>query len=401
MIESEVFDVLKISDNFFTYDTPLGMVFDEFKRLSSLEDNLFTYELGIVEDFYFPCIEQPHDNLTNDDLDVFEPRVCYNENEQIYVEAVILINKRLVRLIDITMEQWLDLKFGYHRKVDKEIMEEVCDSSNVDFTEWLTSKFCNHMTMDWYTKNALWLYWIRGYNEEVLTDEELSDLEEEKVSEEKENAEIFRIETDIFDFETPLCKSFKEFNHLPQIDVDVLTGDLPGFKTYEDYKDAWIYEWNREVHGHIQWPTCNSNENGYCNGGNLPGIIQLGNMTYFQNYELYDALEDGDLKDEALKEKKNIGGEKRREKSSDDAWSNHSPNDDNDAIQVDQERFDNHKLMEDDDDIMDLDDYLIRQNASYYVVEEEERFEERKSKLLGMPYEKPPTFKLEKFAAYS
>ncbi|GKF73375.1 hypothetical protein Tco_0219707, partial [Tanacetum coccineum] len=110
------------SDDFFTYDSPLGMVFDKFKRLSSMEDDLFTYEIGVVEDFYFPCIEQPHD-----DLDVYGPRVCYDENEQIYVEAVILINKLLVRVIDITMEQWLDLKFGDHRKVDKEIMEEVVD----------------------------------------------------------------------------------------------------------------------------------------------------------------------------------------------------------------------------------------------------------------------------------
>ncbi|GKC79779.1 hypothetical protein Tco_1130553, partial [Tanacetum coccineum] len=40
-----------------------------------------------------------------------------------------------------------------------------------------------------------------------------------------------------------------------------------------------------------------------CNGGNLSGMIRVGNMTYFQNYEWYEGLEDGDLKDEALKEK--------------------------------------------------------------------------------------------------
>ncbi|GJW29508.1 hypothetical protein Tco_0046383 [Tanacetum coccineum] len=78
-------------------------------------------------------------------------------------------------------------------------------------------------------------------------------------------------------------------------------------------------------------------------------------------------------------------GKKEEEESSDGAWSNYSPNDDNDAIQVGQEQFDNHKLMEDDDDIIDLDDYLIQQDASYYVNEEEERFKERKSKLLGIP----------------
>ncbi|GKB19939.1 hypothetical protein Tco_0853862 [Tanacetum coccineum] len=278
-IESEVFDLLKISDDLFTYDSPLGMVFDEFKRLSSMEDDLFTYELGIVEDFYFPCVEQPHDNLKNGDLD------------------------------------------------------------------------------------------IKGDDEELLTDDELSNLQEENMSEDTEIAEIFRIETDILDFETPLCKELKEFNHLLLIDVDVLTGDLPGFKTYEDYKDAWIYEWNKKV----PWVK----ENPW--------------------------LDDGTWKepnDDICHECKPFQF-KKEEESSIDAWRNYSPNYDNDAIQVDQELFDDHEPMydddDDDDDIIDLEDYLIRQDASYYVDEEKERFKERKSKLLRMPYEKPPTFKSEKF----
>ncbi|GJX85761.1 hypothetical protein Tco_0336535 [Tanacetum coccineum] len=53
-------------------------------------------------------------------------------------------------------------------------------------------------------------------------------------------------------------------------------------------------------------------------------------------------------------------------------------------------------MEDDDDDISDLDDYLIPNDASCYVDEEDERFKERKSKLLGIPYEKPPTFKFEK-----
>ncbi|GJX69565.1 hypothetical protein Tco_0305292 [Tanacetum coccineum] len=88
---------------------------------------------------------------------------------------------------------------------------------------------------------------------------------------------------------------------------------------------------------------------------------------------------------------------KEEEESSEDAWSNYSPNNDNNAIQANQERFDNHE----DDDIMDLEDYLIRQDASYYIDEEEERLKERKRKLLWMPYEKPPTFKYEKFESLS
>ncbi|GKD57333.1 hypothetical protein Tco_1290720 [Tanacetum coccineum] len=74
--------------------------------------------------------------------------------------------------------------------------------------------------MDWYTKNVLWLYWKRGDDEEVLTYDELYDLEEEN-----------------------LC----EGNEIAEIDIDVLIRDIPGFKTYEDYKNTWIYEWNNEV----------------------------------------------------------------------------------------------------------------------------------------------------------
>nr|GEX46170.1 hypothetical protein [Tanacetum cinerariifolium] len=222
------------------------------------------------------------------------------------------------------------------------------------------------MTMDWYTTNALWIYWKMGDDEEVLTYDKLSNLEEENMSENNEITEVFKIEIDLFLFETPLCKAFKEFNHLLQINVDVLIGDLLGFKT--------------------------------CN------------MTYFKNYKWYEGLEDGDLKDEALKGKAILEDhgdmriEKERifaleeEESSEDAWNNYLPNDDNDVIQANQEWFDDHEPMEgDDDNIRDLDDYLILNNASYYIDEEEEGFKERKRKLLGMPYEKQPTSKSKKF----
>ncbi|GJR44038.1 hypothetical protein Tco_1312141 [Tanacetum coccineum] len=290
-----------------------------------MEDNLFTYELRVVEDFYFPCVEQQCDNLKNYALDVYEPRVCYYEIKQIYTKAVILINKRLARLIDITVEQWLDLKFGDDRKVDKEITKEVIST-------WLIMSYKKQFIEYMEIKKCLEIYGLYADVEcdssNVITDEELSDLEEEKVSEEKEIAEIFRIETDIFDFKTPLY--------------------LPGFKTYEDYKDAWIYEWNKDV----PWVK----ENPWLENGTW-------------------------------------------EKPNNDIDHDHAGmTNEDDAIQADQEWFDNYEPMKNnDDDIMDLDDYLIRKDVSYYVDEEEERFKERKRKLLGIPYEKPPTFKSEKF----
>lgn len=60
---------------------------------------------------------------------------------------------------------------------------------------------------------------------------------------------LFRIDTNLFKYETPLCEKFNEFNYLLKIDEDVLTGDLPGFKTYEALKNTWLYEWNN----HVPW----------------------------------------------------------------------------------------------------------------------------------------------------
>ncbi|GJY69665.1 hypothetical protein Tco_0472647 [Tanacetum coccineum] len=168
----------------------------------------------------------------------------------------------------------------------------------------------------------------RGGDEVELTDEESSDSDDED-----EVAEIFRIDTNVFDFETPTCKAFKEFNYLLRIDPDFLTKDIDGFKTYQEYKDNWIYEWNKDIpwvhekpwtdngvweeptlvehycepflfkSGHKEWPTCSWKDDGYCNGGNLPRAYIVGNTLRYQDLEWYEVLKDGKLKDEALKNK--------------------------------------------------------------------------------------------------
>ncbi|GKC01554.1 hypothetical protein Tco_0987690 [Tanacetum coccineum] len=71
---------------------------------------------------------------------------------------------------------------------------------------------------------------LNGDDEVEITDEESSDDKDEV-------AEVFRIDTNLFNFETPMCEAFKEFNYLLQIDPDLLTKDIEGFKTYADYKD--------------------------------------------------------------------------------------------------------------------------------------------------------------------
>ncbi|GJY14794.1 hypothetical protein Tco_0385216 [Tanacetum coccineum] len=76
-----------------------------------------------------------------------------------------------------------------------------------------------------------------GSDEIEPTNDETSDLEETNHDNKQEIGEIFRIETNLFDYETPLCEKFKEFNYLLKIDPDVLTNDIVGFKTSDEYKD--------------------------------------------------------------------------------------------------------------------------------------------------------------------
>nr|GEY17534.1 hypothetical protein [Tanacetum cinerariifolium] len=94
-------------------------------------------------------------------------------------------------------------------------------------------------------------------------------------------------------------------------------------KTYEDYENELNDEleepWSEnrvpyEIYDHIcepfrfknknaKWPTCNSYKDGFCNERELSGMVRVGYMTYFQDYEWYNELADKNLKEESLKQK--------------------------------------------------------------------------------------------------
>ncbi|GJW24398.1 hypothetical protein Tco_0200784 [Tanacetum coccineum] len=61
-------------------------------------------------------------------------------------------------------------------------------------------------------------------------------------------------------------------------------------------------------------------EDGYCNGGNLPGAYHIGNSLHYQDLEWYEALEDSKLKDEALRNKAIMKGLISDDESSNDCW---------------------------------------------------------------------------------
>ncbi|GJY45762.1 hypothetical protein Tco_0434825, partial [Tanacetum coccineum] len=121
-----------------------------------------------------------------------------------------------------------------------------------------------------------------------------------------------------------------EFNYLLKIDPDLFTYDIQWIKTYDEYEhelnnektqgldEQWsnnevsyqlgdhICETYRFKNGITKWPTCSSDTDGYCSGGELPGMVRVSRMTYFQDHKWYDKMIDGGLKQETLKYKAQI-----------------------------------------------------------------------------------------------
>nr|GEU92047.1 RNA-directed DNA polymerase, eukaryota [Tanacetum cinerariifolium] len=79
--EFEQLGLLKIDDDLFTYDTQLGMIFNEFSRLSEINNDLFTYEIEFPKPT--PCDEQQTSNPTHNDLREYEWKLSYEECEKI------------------------------------------------------------------------------------------------------------------------------------------------------------------------------------------------------------------------------------------------------------------------------------------------------------------------------
>nr|GEV92437.1 VIER F-box protein 2 [Tanacetum cinerariifolium] len=67
-------------------------------------------------------------------------------------------------------------------------------------------------------------------------DEEEEIAEDDNPNKTKNVPEIFKIEGNLFDFETPLCEAFNEVNYLLKIDADLFTYNVQNFKTYDEYK---------------------------------------------------------------------------------------------------------------------------------------------------------------------
>nr|GEZ41144.1 hypothetical protein [Tanacetum cinerariifolium] len=232
----------------------------------------------------------------------------------------------MTKVIEGEFEKLKDLKF--------EDVSLTCDISLKVFN----NEFSQISRMD----DDLFTYEVEFAN--IPCDSNKDDDSEQRMSHEADDdmgydpsdvafTEWLRIDTNIFNFEMPMCKAFNEFNYLLQIDPDLLIKDIMRFKTYKDYKDDWIYEWNENV----QWvydkpwldngiwmepkpvkhtckpfnyktecskcPICSWREDGYCTRGNFLGAYHIRNSIHYQDLKWYEALEDSELKERALRNK--------------------------------------------------------------------------------------------------
>ncbi|GJZ48308.1 hypothetical protein Tco_0602140, partial [Tanacetum coccineum] len=158
-------------------------------------------------------------------------QMCDKKNSVLFTESECLILSPSFKLLDeidrmegITIEEYLAMeerkmakqsvnssfdKLWYLADEDEE--EESYLPISITIRQWIGTRRMQYGSIG-----------KKGDDEEVFTYDELFDLEEEDLNEGNEIAEV--------------------------IDIDCyFAGDLPGFKTYEDYKNAWIYEWNNEV----------------------------------------------------------------------------------------------------------------------------------------------------------
>ncbi|GJS24798.1 hypothetical protein Tco_0453430 [Tanacetum coccineum] len=259
-----------------------------------------------------------------------------------------------------SITSWVDLTDNFFRKYyplscTSKINTPITkwDPTNLKFENRLTSKFVNYKMMDIFTKGALLDYWKLGSDEIEPTNEEPSDLEETDHDDEQEINEIFRIETNLFDYETPL-------------DTGVWTEATP----IVHYSKPFNYKT-----GCSEWPTYSWREDGYCNGGNLPGAYIVGNTLCYQYLEWYDALKDSELKEEAVRNKAIMEGLIDEDVEPNyEGWKSWDDfeNTNGDRKEREWELFDNHKLSVCKIRRFKMIKYSFRDDEEYVIVKEDE-----------------------------
>ncbi|GJV23223.1 hypothetical protein Tco_1375918 [Tanacetum coccineum] len=195
------------------------------------------------------------------------------------------------------------------------IFNEFNRSYKLQFGDYLEIKklrdtYAREVDMEYNPSNLV--YWMRGVDEVVLSNKEVSGLKDKNNDDEHKIIEIFRIETNLFDYKTPLCTRFNAFKYLLKVVTELFTHNIKRTNTYKDYENELNNEvgeaWSKngvqyEICDHIcepfhfksgktKWPTCNSNEDGFCNDGELSGRDHI-RRPYTKINTTYDPYLDG------------------------------------------------------------------------------------------------------------
>nr|GEU49195.1 hypothetical protein [Tanacetum cinerariifolium] len=172
-------------------------------------------------------------------------------------------------------------------------------------------------TGEWFKKECIGLVttWEDLVEKFIKKFYQPSDDNEEIEAEEHDDPDditnIFKIKGNIFDSETPLTYEEYELNNPMTKDPEepCLDNGVP-YQLCDRICEPYRFK-----NGITKWPMCSLDIDGFCNGGELHGMVQVKNMTYFQDHKWYDKLADGILKEETLMHKAKV------EKS----WANATP----------------------------------------------------------------------------
>ncbi|GJS13249.1 hypothetical protein Tco_0407721 [Tanacetum coccineum] len=163
--------------------------------------------------------------------------------------------------------------------------------------EWFKKDYIGSVTTweDLLEKFIQRFYQISDDNEEI---------EAEKDDDPDDITDIFKIEGNLYNDHLLLKKisqgigTYEEYELNNPITMDLgelwLDNGVP-YQLFDHICEPYHFK-----NGITKWPTCSSDIDGFCNGGELPGIVRVGNMTYFQDYKWYDELANGKLEDENL-----------------------------------------------------------------------------------------------------
>ncbi|GJS64312.1 hypothetical protein Tco_0678876 [Tanacetum coccineum] len=244
--EFEKLEDLKVKDVSLTYDTSLEVFNNEFNRLSGMDDDLFTYEVEVAN---ILC------DLNKDD-----------DSEQ-------------------RMSHEADDDMGY-------------DPSDVAFTEWLRSKFLT--TRRWIIIKRKH-YGFTGLEEMMKFSLQMKSflIMKMKLLKSLGSTLIYLILKHLCARPlmnlTIFCKSIQTYLLRTLRDSRL----MKNIRMIGSMNETKIYHGLIRNHGlTLDWKN-----DGYCNGGNLPGAYIVGDSLHYQDYEWYEALKDSELKEQALRNK--------------------------------------------------------------------------------------------------